>query len=130
MHALFYCFELQSLLHQELPKHTRQKMKKGMNKSAAIRELHTKNPELSAPEIVAQLEKNGIAVSAPLVYQIFRKSRKGTGKKRGPKPGAIKVKTAAAIPFSNNDLYASMKDFIEAAGGLDKAIEILSVFKK
>jgi hypothetical protein len=105
-------------------------MKKGMNKSAAIRELHTKNPELSAPEIVAQLEKNGIAVSAPLVYQIFRKSRKGIGKKRGPKPGASKVKAAAAIPFANNDLFASMKNFVEAAGGLDKAIEILSVFKK
>jgi hypothetical protein len=105
-------------------------MKKGMNKSAAIRELHTKNPELSAPEIVAQLEKNGITVSAPLVYQIFRKSPKGTGKKRGPKPGANKANIAAASPLANNDLYASMKNFIEAAGGLDKSIEILSVFKK
>ncbi|MEI7460459.1 MAG: hypothetical protein WCK15_13695 [Pirellula sp.] len=104
-------------------------MKKGINKSAAIRELHTKNPELSAPEIVAQLEKNGIAVSAPLVYQIFRKSPKGTGKKRGPKPGATKVKTAAASPLATTDLFASMKNFVEAAGGLDKAIEILSVFK-
>lgn len=105
-------------------------MKKGMNKSAAIRDLHTKNPELSAPEIVAQLEKNGITVSAPLVYQIFRKSPKGTGKKRGPKPGANKANIAVASPLANNDLYASMKNFIEAAGGLDKSIEILSVFKK
>lgn len=105
-------------------------MKKGMNKSAAIRELHTKNPELSAPEIVAQLEKNGIAVSAPLVYQIFRNSSKGTGKKRGPKPGARKVKIAETSPSTTIDLFASMKSFVEAAGGLNKAIEILSLFKK
>ena len=105
-------------------------MKKGTNKSAAIRDLHAKNPELSASEIVAQLGKNGIAVSAPLVYQVFRKSRKGTGKKRGPKPGANKTKATAANPSSTNDLFVSMKSFVDAAGGLDEAIKILSVFKK
>jgi len=105
-------------------------MKKGPNKSAAIRDLHTKNPELSAPEIVAQLKKNGITVSAPLVYQVFRNSLKGTGKKRGPKPRATKAKTAAVNPFSGNDLFVSMKNFVDAAGGLDEAIKILSVFKQ
>jgi len=105
-------------------------MKKSTNKSSAIRDLHTKNPELSAPEIVAQLEKNGISVSAPLVYQVFRNSQKGPGKKRGRKPGATKASTSVTGPFSASDLFASMKNFVDAAGSLDKAIEILNVFKK
>ena len=105
-------------------------MKKDTNKSAAIRDLLAKNPDLRAPEIVAQLEKSGIAVSAALVYQVFRKNPKETGKKRGPKPGATKAKTAVANPSSTDDLFASMKAFVDAAGGLDEAMKILSVFKK
>ena len=87
-----------------------------------------KNPTVKATEIFALLKKDGVAASLPLVYQAMRKNsspKTTTAIKRG-RPKAA----ATAIPSSLNDLFASMKSFVDAAGSLDRAIEILSVFKK
>jgi hypothetical protein len=105
-------------------------MKKSINKSELIRSAIAKNPAAKATEILAILKKDGVSVSLPLIYNAMRK--KGTpkakaGKKRGRKPGSTK---AAAISSTTNDLFATMQTFVNAAGSLDKAIEILSVFKK
>lgn len=107
-------------------------MKKRVNKSALIRELRTKNPELSVADIVAHMSKIGNPVSTPLVYQILRtdgSAKKSTGKKRGRKPGSTATATVAPAKAGTDGLFAAMQNFVNAAGGLDKAIAILSVFK-
>ncbi len=107
-------------------------MKKKVNKSELVRSTIAKNPTAKAPEVRAILKNDGVAVSLPLIYQAMRKN--GTPKtrsavKRGRKPGTSTAK-AAASSSSTNDLFSSMQAFVNAAGSLDKAIEILSVFKK
>ena len=102
-------------------------MKKKINKSELIRGMISKNPEAKATEILALLKKDGVAVSLPLVYQAMRKTespKTTTAVKRGRKPAA------PATVSSSNDLFASMQSFVNAAGSLERAIEILSVFKK
>jgi hypothetical protein len=106
-------------------------MRKSVNRSELIRELHTKNPSLSVAEIIAQMKKDGNPVSAPLVYQTLRKISKGSKaprKKPGRKPKAVTASVPATKSF--DDLYATMQNFVNTAGGLDKAIEILNVFKR
>lgn len=110
-------------------------MKKKINKSELIRSLVAKNPSAKAAEIVALLKKDGVAVSQPLVYSVMNKSGdsaapKAAGKKRGRKPGSKAAAAPAAASANTSDLFAAMQSFVNAAGGLDKAIEILSVFKK
>jgi arginine repressor len=103
-------------------------MKKNVNKSELIRAVVASNPNMKASAIVAQLKKDGVTVSAPLVYQTLKNygAPKAPGKKRGRKPG---VKNASTVAANTNDLFASLQSFVTAAGGLDKAISILSVFK-
>ena len=103
-------------------------MKKTVNKSELIRGMIAKNPTAKATEIFALLKKDGVAVSLPLVYQAMRKngSPKTTSAVKRGRPKAA----ATAIPSNTNDLFAAMQTFVSAAGSLDKAIEILSVFKK
>jgi hypothetical protein len=119
-------------------------MTRTTNKSEKIRALRKKNPSIRVAEIVAQMEKEGTPVSAPLVYQALKgtgvpkkrgpKARVATSKtmgtKRGPKPGVAKATVATTTPSSNEDLFAAMQTFVNAAGSLEKAIEILSVFKR
>ncbi len=106
-------------------------MKKKVNKSELVRSTIAKNPTAKAPEVLALLKNDGVAVSLPLIYKTMKKNGKPktTTVKRGRKPGTSTVK-AAASSSTTNDLFASMQSFVDAAGSLDKAIEILSVFKK
>ena len=105
-------------------------MKKKVNQSELIRNMIETSPGAKATEIVALLKKEGTTVSLPLVYQAMRKSRLTTGKtviKRGRKAATV---AAHADKSSNaHELFAAMQSFVNAAGSLDKAIEILSVFK-
>ena len=105
-------------------------MKKEVNKSQAIRDLQKKNPQLSISDIVAQLGKSGIVVTPSHVYQALKRvpgsKQKSKGKKRGPKPGPRAAKVSSGVP---QDLLASMQQFVSSAGSVDRAIEILSVFK-
>jgi arginine repressor len=107
-------------------------MKKNVNKSALIKEIFAKNPSWKASEIAAQMKKDGTPVSLPLVYQAIRNTGsskvKSAGKKRGPKPRVAVESTVAAS--STSDLFTAMQSFVNAAGGLDKAISILSLFQK
>ena len=105
-------------------------MKKQVNRSELIRSMIAKSPGAKATEIVALLKKDGITVSLPLVYQAMRKSgstKAKTAIKRGRK--AAIVATPADKSSNANELFAAMQTFVNAAGSLDKAIEILSVFK-
>ncbi len=105
-------------------------MKKNVNKSELVRGMIAKNPTAKAAEIIALLKKDGVAVTPPLVYQQLRrndspKTKTKTAVKRGRNPSAA----SAAIPSDTNEIFAAMQAFVNAAGGLDKAIAILSVFK-
>lgn len=106
-------------------------MKRKVNKSELIRDLVAKNPGMKASEIIAQLKKDGVVTSAPLVYQTLNKLSSGGSlpapKKRGRKPNAKVAATSTAV--NTKDLFVALKDFVDAAGGLDKAIAILNVFK-
>lgn len=104
-------------------------MKKKVNKSALIKELASKNPTWKASEIAAQMRKDGMSVSLPLVYQAIRGGAKKVtaGKKRGPKP---KAAAAAGPAMPSSELFSSMHSFVSAAGGLDKAIALLNIFNK
>ena len=102
-------------------------MKKKFNKSELIRGMIAKNPTAKAGEIVALLKSDGVAVSIPLVYQAMRKSvstKVTTAVKRG------RQDATPTLTSKTNEIFASMQTFVNAAGSLDKAIEILSVFKK
>ena len=70
-------------------------MKKKMNKSELIRGIVSENPGLKAAEVVAILKKQGVVVSAPLVYQTLKKSgslsAKSTGKKTTARAGMAKT---------------------------------------
>ena len=106
-------------------------MKKKVSKSELIRGMIAKNPSAKAPEVLALLKKDGVTVSLPLIYQAMRKDGSTTTAvaKRGRRKAVVSTAKAASSS-SGNDVFASMKSFVEAAGSLDKAIEILSVFKK
>lgn len=106
-------------------------MKKKVNKSELVRSTIAKNPTAKAPEVLALLKNDGVAVSLPLIYQAMKKGSSTTTKavKRG-RPKGVASTAKAAASTSTNDLFASMQSFVDAAGSLDKAIEILSVFKK
>ena len=102
-------------------------MKKKLNKSELIRGMIAKNPTAKAREIVALLKSDGVAVSTPLVYQAMRQTgspKKTSAVKRGRKA------STPALPSNANEIFSSMQTFVNAAGSLAKAIEILSVFKK
>lgn len=80
------------------------KTKRGL-KSAAVREYQSKNPDASAPEVVAALKEQGITISQAMVYNI-----RSTAKKSPAKPGR---KPASAVTSSNG-----AADF----GGKSKAV--------
>ena len=106
-------------------------MKKKVNQSELIRNMMEKSPGAKATEIIALLKQDGVTVSFPLVYQAMRKSSSTKAKtaiKRGRKDAAV----APPVDTSSNanELFSAMQSFVNAAGSLDKAIKILSVFKK
>ena len=125
-------------------------MKKGVNQSELIRNFIADHPELKGgAEILSQMAKEGKKVSKQLVYTTLSKmkssaaSPKTSGKKpgrpkgstnaskgAGKKPGSTRAKAATMSPSSNEDLFAAMQNFVNAAGSLEKAIDILSVFKR
>ena len=101
-------------------------MTKQDNKSELIRAAIAQNPTAKVGEIAALLLDDGVEVSRPLIYQV----RKNDGSPKTTTADKTSRKAAAANPSSTKDLIAAMKSFVDAAGGLDEAIALLSVFKK
>lgn len=120
----------------------------GSNKSELIRKCLAEHPGASASEVAAKLAAAGTPVSLPLIYQVLRRSgEQPEKKKRGPKaerattraakPLAVKSEPAESAkssptpsPMGGNHLYETMLQFVEAAGGLNKAIQLLTMFKE
>jgi hypothetical protein len=116
----------------------------GSNKSQLIRDCLAQHPGASASEVAAKLAAAGTPVSLPLIYQVLRRSgEKPEKKKAAPKaeravtkvakPLAVTPETSESLKPSamgGNHLYEAMLQFVEAAGGLNKAINLLTMFKK
>lgn len=111
-------------------------VKRSVNKSAKIHALIEGNRNITVNEIVEQFKKEKMTVSRPLIYKALGRARAGgdasktNRNKPGPKPGSTRAKAATTATSSNDDLFAAMQNFVNAAGSLEKAIEILSVFKR
>lgn len=118
----------------------------GTNKSQWIRDCVGQNPGAGASEIAAKLAAAGTPVSLPLIYQVLRRSgEKPEKKRRGPKversseklaqPPAVRAETEKPVVVkpaasSADNLYDAMLQFVEAAGGLSRAINILTILKQ
>jgi hypothetical protein len=85
---------------------------KKVNKSAAIREALTANPQASAKEIVGILGAKGLKVQVPLVYFIKSKSRHAKQKQK-------RANIAASYTSSNPiTLIQGIKRLAREAGGM------------
>src|SRR5678816_2992592 len=87
-------------------------------KSAAIREYLEANPGAMPNEVVAQLKKKGLKVSAQMVSVLKGKAKAG-GRRRGRAAGNLDVGS-----------LIQAKKFVEQLGGITTAQEALAVLAK
>lgn len=115
----------------------------GPNKSAAIRDYVTANPEAKPPEIVGAMKQQGIEVSPAFVSTIKSKTLgSGAKKKKGRKAGRPKgtAKTAgAAAPVAKSksgqgnvslDQLLKAKKLAGELGGVSQARAALEALEK
>ena len=88
---------------------------KGVNKSAAVREILAKAPNTPVKEIVSALGQKGIKISANLVYLIKSKSK---GKaRRAKRQMAIAAGQSAGL-VNPVDLILQVRHLAGKAGGM------------
>jgi len=104
------------------------KGKRAVNKSAVVREIHSADPKLKAADILKVLQDRGIPATLQTVYQALKSTSKKSKKRGRPAKAAVAAPKAAKAP-ARVDLLAATQEFVKAAGGIDQAIAILSVFK-
>lgn len=117
----------------------------GLKKSELVRQIQAENPGIRAGEIVSKAAEAGVVVSLPLVYQAMRGASGAPKKKararRGEGSSAKQAKAAEETRPSANgskitekvdfdDLLKAMQKYVQAAGGVEKAISILKMFKE
>jgi hypothetical protein len=117
----------------------------GLKKSELVRQIKAENPGIRAGEIVSKAAEAGVVVSLPLVYQAMRGASGAPKKKarprRGEGSGAKQTKAVEETRPSGNgskitekadfdDLLKAMQKYVQAAGGVEKAISILKMFKE
>lgn len=112
----------------------------GPNKSEAIRDYVTANPNAKPREIVDALKAMGLAVSPAFVSTIKSKMGAGTGKRgrrratsksvtvRGRRPAAPTA--AKAVSSSLLDDLITAKQLADKLGGIDKAKAALEALAK
>jgi hypothetical protein len=95
------------------------RQKGGVNKSQAVREILTKNPEMKAKEVVAALAEKGIEINTPLYYFI-----KGQMKGRKGRPKKVhQMEAGVAAPAAHSDALSTIlkvKKLADDLGGLKK----------
>ena len=97
------------------------RQKGGVNKSAAIRELYTQNPNAPVKEVIATLGERGIKVKPTLVYYIKNRMRQARRKQMRQK---VTRATGLANPV---DLIVKIKSLAKDAGGLAKLKQLVDV---
>jgi arginine repressor len=108
---------------------------KGVNKSQAVREFLTTNPNAKAKEVVEALAKNGVKVNDGLVYAV-----KGAMKeKKKRKARMVKAAKAAANKASSNGtvskpdaitMIREVNALAEKAGGYEKLKELVDALSE
>jgi hypothetical protein len=103
---------------------------KGVNKSQAIRDFLTANPNMKVKEVVDALGKTGLKVSDNLVYNIKGRLKE----KRRRKAHVVKAaKAAATTAFSNSTsiktdaitMIREVKALAKKAGGYAKLKDLV-----
>ena len=90
----------------------------GVNKSQAVRELLTKNPEMGAREVITALAAQGIKINPPLYYFVKGKMKGRKGRRRQGRK-----KEVVAAPSVNGDALSTIlkvKKLAAEVGGLKK----------
>ncbi len=127
----------------------------GPNKSQAIRDYYTANPDAKPMEVASALKEQGIDVTPPFVSTVRSTSLKKKGltrkksankpgpkpatnktvSKRGRKPGSTNKVTAAKATSNSNgevsfDSLLRVKQIVEEIGGVDDARAALSALER
>lgn len=95
------------------------KRKNGVNKSQAVRDLLTKNPEMRCKEVIAALAAEGIKINSPLYYFVKgkMKGRKGRRRKIRQVQGAVAAVSVNADPLAT---ILKVQKLAAEVGGLKK----------
>src|SRR6202043_2983568 len=96
-----------------------------INKSAEIRELIRKNPEIKAGEVISTLGQKGIELKPNLYYFIMgkMKGRKGRRKKARQMVASVGATMSANGPTKTSDVISTIikvKTLAGEVGGLKK----------
>jgi hypothetical protein len=107
-------------------------------KTQAVRDYLTNNPDASARDVAAALKQQGITVSETYIYNI--KSRTGKPKRKGSRRkakgntnGAAATRsTTGASPVDSQSMDAlfAAKEFADKLGGIGKAKAVLDVLAR
>ncbi len=93
-------------------------------KSAAIRELLSKNPRMKAREVVSTLAGQGMNVNPNLVY-LLKSKLKGQRRRRKRQQAVVASRNAG---LSNPvELVRGVKDLAVKAGGMNKLKQLVDV---
>jgi hypothetical protein len=103
--------------------------KKGLSKSAAIRDFRKDNPNAKPKEIAENLNKAGHKVTPGYVSTILSTDRKkGKGKRGRRRIAATRgVRSVAAGPLQN---LLAVKRLVSEVGGVEAAQEAISQYSK
>lgn len=97
---------------------------RGVNKSAAIREVIAQHPEARSQEVVSMLGQKGIKVRPTLVYYIKSKERQQQRRQKRQRVAETSRKTGAVNPV---ELVLKVKDLGRQAGGITYLKQLVDV---
>lgn len=89
-----------------------------LNKSAAIRDLYTANPEIKVKEVVSTLATKGIKVSDNLVYLVKGKLKGEKNRRRKVNRDAAKLAAASGSADAVKTIV-KVKSLASEVGGLN-----------
>src|SRR5438128_626049 len=93
------------------------------NKSAAIRELLSKNPKTPTKDVVAAMSAKGMKVSPNLVYLI--KAKKGAAKRKQRRVGAARVMHNGVADVAS--VVRKVRGLATEVGGMTKLKDLVVV---
>ena len=111
--------------------------KRSVNKSQAVRDYLSAQPDAMPKEVMAALAKNGIEVSRVLVSTVKNKLNKTGTAKKAAKKAAVAVAAAPAVvekPTNGGtitlDQVKKVAHTIKTLGGFQRVTEVLEVIKE
>ncbi|HEY3789143.1 MAG TPA: hypothetical protein VGL71_09820 [Urbifossiella sp.] len=94
------------------------KSSNGVNKSAAIRELYSQNPQIKVKDVISTLAEKGITVGSNLVYLVKGKMKGEKKRRRQVNRSAAKVATSAGSTDALKTIL-KVKALATEVGGLN-----------